>query len=119
MSASPMNQPARRRRRVRPATDDASGAGPSVEPGDVADQLVASTAPIADEAPPWVAESAPAEQDFLPAERGLRGLVGGGSSQITPAAAMRARDAARPRPEDLARAESDLTIVRRHWSPRD
>ena len=56
---------------------------------------------------------------MVPAERGLRGLIGGGSSQVTPAAAMRARDAARARPEDLARAEAELTIVRRHWSPRD
>jgi hypothetical protein len=79
----------------------------------------ASTAPITDETvTPWVTET-PAAADSLPAERGLRGLVGGGSSQISPAAAMRARDAARPRPEDLARAESDLTIVRRHWSPRE
>jgi len=59
------------------------------------------------------------DADLVPVERGLRGLIGGGSSQVTPAAAMRARDAARPRPEDLARAETELTIVRRHWSPRD
>jgi hypothetical protein len=32
---------------------------------------------------------------------------------------MRARDASRPRPEDLERAEADLNIVRRHWQPRD
>jgi hypothetical protein len=57
--------------------------------------------------------------DAGPVERGLRGLVGGGSSQISPTAALRARDAARPRPEDLARAEAELTIVRRHWVPRD
>jgi hypothetical protein len=34
-------------------------------------------------------------------------------------AGMRARDAARPRPEDLARAEAELQIVRRNWSPRE
>jgi hypothetical protein len=60
-----------------------------------------------------------ADPDLVPVERGLRGLVGSGSSQVTPAAAMRARDAARARPEDLARAEVELTIVRRNWSPRD
>jgi hypothetical protein len=60
-----------------------------------------------------------AEIDPAIAERGLRGLVGGGSSQVSPRAAMRARDAARPRPEDLARAEAELQIVRRHWTPRD
>jgi len=74
--------------------------------------------PITDETTAWVEPVAPVA-DSLPAERGLRGLVGGGSSQISPTAAMRARDAARPRPEDLDRAESDLTIVRRHWSPRE
>jgi hypothetical protein len=62
----------------------------------------------------------PAEGEASSAnERGLRGLVGPGSSQVTPAAALRARDAARPRPEDVARAESELTIIRRNWSPRD
>lgn len=64
---------------------------------------------------PW----AGADLDPAVAERGLRGLVGGGSSQVSPQAAMRARDAARPRPEDLARAEAQLQIVRRYWTPRD
>lgn len=62
---------------------------------------------------------ASADLDPAVAERGLRGLVGGGSSQVKPAAAMRARDAARPRPEDIARAETQLHIIRRHWTPRD
>ena len=79
--------------------------------------VTAHTAALADEPAAWVAE--PVEADTLPAERGLRGLVGGGSSQVSPTAALRARDAARPRPEDLARAEADLTIVRRNWSPRE
>jgi hypothetical protein len=52
-------------------------------------------------------------------ERGLRGLVGGGSSQVSTSAALRARDAARVRPEDLERAERELLVVRRHWTPRD
>jgi hypothetical protein len=52
-------------------------------------------------------------------ERGLRGLVGAGSTQVSVAAAMRARDAARPTEEDLARAEAELPIVRRHWVPRE
>jgi hypothetical protein len=69
--------------------------------------------PVSEDGPAW------GDGDTVPAERGLRGLIGGGSSQVTPAAAMRARDAARPRAEDLARAEAELTIVRRHWSPRD
>jgi len=96
-----MAEPVRRRRRVR-----------------VADPAAAQTEAVADDAPPWAAEPLPAaDADLSHAERGLRGLVGGGSSQVTPAAAMRARDAARPRPEDLDRAEGELTIVRRNWTP--
>jgi len=52
-------------------------------------------------------------------ERGLRGLIGGGSSQVSVTAAMRARDAARPSDEDIAEAERSLTIVHRGWVPRD
>ncbi|TCB91590.1 hypothetical protein E0H26_25210 [Micromonospora zingiberis] len=52
-------------------------------------------------------------------ERGLRGLVGSGSSQVSVTAAMRARDAARPTDEDLAAAEAEMVIVRRNWTPRD
>jgi hypothetical protein len=52
-------------------------------------------------------------------ERGLRGLVGSGSSQVSVGAALRARDAARPTAEQLADAERDLTIVRRNWLPRE
>ncbi|MGA5304422.1 hypothetical protein ACPCHT_31230 [Nucisporomicrobium flavum] len=54
-----------------------------------------------------------------PGERGLRGLVGSGSSQVSVAAAMRARDAARPTDEHLAAAENELVIVRRNWVPRE
>ena len=57
--------------------------------------------------------------DDAAGERGLRGLVGGGSSQVNVAAAMRARDASRPDDEHLAAAEADLPIVRRGWVPRD
>ncbi|MFB9239535.1 hypothetical protein ACFFWC_29055 [Plantactinospora siamensis] len=53
------------------------------------------------------------------AERGLRGLVGSGSSQVGVGAALRARDAARPTGEQLAEAEAELVIVRRNWVPRE
>ena len=79
--------------------------------------ITVHTSAAADEPATWVVETV--EPNTLPAERGLRGLVGGGSSQVSPTAALRARDAARPRPEDLARAEADLAIVRRNWSPRE
>jgi len=52
-------------------------------------------------------------------ERGLRGLVGSGSSQVSVGAALRARDAARPTEEHLAEADANLTIVRRNWLPRE
>jgi hypothetical protein len=52
-------------------------------------------------------------------ERGLRGLVGGGSTQVSVAAAMRARDAARPTDAEIAAAEATLTIVHRGWMPRE
>jgi hypothetical protein len=52
-------------------------------------------------------------------ERGLRGLVGSGSSQVSVGAALRARDAARPGDEHIADAEADLVIVRRNWIPRE
>lgn len=53
------------------------------------------------------------------AERGLRGLIGSGASQVSLTAAMRARDAARPDSTDTASAERDLTIIRRGWVPRE
>ena len=52
-------------------------------------------------------------------ERGLRGIVGAGPSQVGIVGAMRARDAARPTAEDLAAAERDVVIVRRHYVPPD
>ena len=52
-------------------------------------------------------------------ERGLRGLVGSGSSQVSVGAALRARDAARPTEDHLAAADRDLPIVRRNWVPRE
>ncbi|MGH3739160.1 MAG: hypothetical protein ACRDT6_26705, partial [Micromonosporaceae bacterium] len=74
----------------------------------------ASTAPAADLDEPR--EPAAPERD---AERGLRGLVGSGSSQVGIWAAARARDAARPTDEDLRRAAEDVIIVRRNWVPRE
>jgi hypothetical protein len=52
-------------------------------------------------------------------ERGLRGLVGSGPSQVGVSGAMRARDASRPTEEDLAAAERELVIVRRNYVPPD
>lgn len=52
-------------------------------------------------------------------DRGLRGLTGSGPTQLDVDTAMRARDASRPEAADLADAETELQIVRRHWQPRD
>jgi len=97
----------RRRRRVRI---------PDAPPnGDVGTAASAETVAVHDEPSAWPI----ADGDTVAVERGLRGIVGGGSSQLTPSVALRARDAARPRPEDVARAEAELTVVRRNWTPRD
>jgi hypothetical protein len=52
-------------------------------------------------------------------ERGLRDLIGAGSSQLGVSGALRARDVNRPTEEDLAAAERDTVIVRRNWKPPD
>jgi hypothetical protein len=57
--------------------------------------------------------------DERESERGLRGLVGSGSSQVSVGAALRARDAARPTEAQLADADENLVIVRRNWMPRE
>jgi hypothetical protein len=54
-----------------------------------------------------------------PAERGLRDLVGAGRSQLGVNGALRGRDVNRPTEADLADAEANLVIVRRHWQPAD
>jgi hypothetical protein len=112
-----------------PPTPDAGAGGIVAEPDDPrppARPTVPAAArarkprparPVA-EADDWAGDARggyPAEGP--PTERGLRGLVGGGASQVSTAAAMRARDATRPRPEDLERAETQLAIVRRYWVP--
>jgi hypothetical protein len=51
------------------------------------------------------------------AERNLRELVGGGPSQVGVSRALRARDVNRPTDDELAEAERDVDIVRRHWQP--
>ena len=98
-----MTEPHRRRRRVR---SDGDTSPPVPSPAD----LAALTSPVHD------ADPDPGGDD-RDTERGLRGLVGGGSSQVSVAAAMRARDAARPSEADVAAAEANLMIIRRGWTP--
>jgi hypothetical protein len=68
---------------------------------------------------PGRAEDRPVRGEERESERGLRGLVGSGSSQVGVGAALRARDAARPTERHLADADHNLVIVRRNWMPRE
>lgn len=91
------------------------GARPENGSRPVPSPAVADTTPVHD--PP--ATDAVLSAEDREAERGLRGLVGSGSSQVSVMAALRARDATRPTDADLAAAETDLVIIRRGWVPRD
>ncbi|MGW4497781.1 hypothetical protein ACWENR_04070 [Micromonospora sp. NPDC004336] len=95
----------RRRRRLRHSGDAGATEAPQT-----------STASVHDGGePPRARRGGPGDEG----ERGLRGLVGSGSSQVNVTAAMRARDAARPTDEDLARAEERVVVIRRNWTPRE
>lgn len=102
----------RRRLRQRPASEPAAPDQP---------ERSAVTAGIADSVPDTGPGTRPTGggQEEREVERGLRGLVGSGASQVSIGAALRARDAARPTAADLAEAEARLVVVRRNWTPRD
>ncbi|MGC4868064.1 hypothetical protein ACLQ3B_21825 [Micromonospora sp. DT53] len=106
-----MGDPDRRRRRLRHHPDTETA-----KPG--ADVPAASTPGVhdGDDPPPRRRSAGGDERD---GERGLRGLVGSGSSQVGLSAALRARDAARPTDDDLAEAEARVVVVRRNWVPRE
>lgn len=78
-----------------------------------------SDEPVPPRAPRRARPTSGAPYDDREAERGLRGLVGSGSSQVSVGAALRARDATRPTEEQLAEAEQNLVIIRRNWTPRE
>ncbi|MGK5742334.1 hypothetical protein [Micromonospora sp. URMC 103] len=105
-----MGDAERRRRRLRHHGGGVDAAGSEAE------GVSASTAGVHDGEPPRRRGPAVDERE---GERGLRGLVGSGSSQVGPSAALRARDAARPTEEDLAEAEARVVVVRRNWVPRE
>jgi hypothetical protein len=113
--------PTRRRRR---RAVWRAGAGISRSDNDDAAEVVDASPPEAVTAATPQVDNAAAEpkpptkrRRSEPSERGLRDLVGAGPSQLGPVRAMRARDANRPTAADLAEAEQDLAIVRRHWKP--
>ncbi|WDZ84872.1 hypothetical protein [Micromonospora cathayae] len=102
-----MAETERRRRRLRHPTS-----GPDRERAAGS----AATAGVHDGTPTPPRRGGPEERD---GDRGLRGLVGSGNSQVTVAAALRARDASRPTEDDLAEAATRLVLVRRNWVPRE
>jgi len=91
---------ARRRRKRRAAADAAPAAPPPAARIDAA---------------PKKHRKARANADA--AEHSLRDLVGAGKSRVGVSGALRARDLNRPTAEDLAAAEREVVIVRRHWQP--
>jgi len=71
-------------------------------------------------APPSSGDPAPKAERRAPRRRAggeLHDLAGTGHSQLGPVGALRGRDVNRPTDDDLAEAERELTIVRRHWTP--
>ncbi len=130
-----MGEIERRRRRLRPPSAAPApvpgpppGGPPAVAPGDAA--VTAGIEDPADETPRPARPGGSARpvrgrptsgagSGGDDSERGLRGLVGSGSSQVGLSAALRARDAARPTDEQIAEAEANLPIVRRNWTPRE
>jgi hypothetical protein len=124
-----MGEIERRRRRLRPGPSAAPvPAPPPAGPPPVAPALDTVTPAVEDPVRPVAPARPPrgrptsgagAGGDDRETERGLRGLVGSGSSQVSVGAALRARDAARPTDAHLADAEANLTIVHRNWMPRE
>jgi hypothetical protein len=128
-----MGEPERRRRRLRPSSAAAAAETAAAEAAAAAaaadvGAAVTETMPVEDPAGealparprprlPRAPTSGAGFVDDRDVERGLRGLVGSGSSQVSVGAALRARDATRPTEAHLAEAERNLAIVRRNWSP--
>jgi hypothetical protein len=103
--------PSARRRRRRRATASQGTPAPR-EPGP---EPAANTPPPEAPVAKRPAKRSHAQRDA--AEHGLRDLVGAGKSQVGVGGALRARDLNRPTEEELADAEQNLVIVRRHWQP--
>jgi hypothetical protein len=96
-----------RRRRRRRATSGQGAPAPEAAPA----------APLAQVEEPRQRPAKKARVQRDPAERGLRDLVGAGKSQLGVSGALRGRDVNRPTEQDLAEAEQNVVIVRRHWQP--
>ncbi|MFI6762394.1 hypothetical protein ACIBF5_24990 [Micromonospora sp. NPDC050417] len=126
-----MADPERRRRRHRHgstagpdgSTDDWTPEGRSATTSEVHDPVVESDAPRRSPGPDRHRGGNGGGHgngsDDRDSERGLRGLIGSGASQVGVSAAMRARDASRPSEADLAEAEQRVVVIRRNWVPRE
>ncbi|MDQ2835860.1 MAG: hypothetical protein M3Y42_20840 [Actinomycetota bacterium] len=62
-------------------------------------------------------QAEPSREHGRDSDRGWRDLVGNSPSQVGVSGALRARDVARPGPDELAIAERTVKIVRRDWQP--
>ena len=108
--------PQRRRRRARrSAAEPAETAGTSDSPGQPAraDSAPANAAKPRRRGNGRAMDNSAAKDN----DRGWRELLGNAPSQVGVSGAMRARDVARPGPEELAEVEQNLPIVRRQWKP--
>jgi hypothetical protein len=101
----PAEPTSRRRRRSAGARQGAAGEPPQQQPAPAG----RASRPLAK------AKRARAGRDS--GEHSLHDLVGSGPSQLGVEAALRGRDLNRPTEQDLAVAERDVVIVRRHWQP--
>jgi hypothetical protein len=100
---------ARRRRRA------SSRQGPPPAPAPVEGPVVAEPPDLPERPAPK--RQRPPRQVRDAGERGLADLVGGGRSQLGISGALRGRDVNRPTDDDIAEAEREVVIVRRHWKP--
>jgi hypothetical protein len=112
-----MADPERRRRRLRQGHSGGTGGSDGAWPEDRSATTAELHDPVAEPPAPRRGPGPPIED--RDGDRGLRGLIGSGASQVSVGAALRARDAARPTEADMAEAEERLIVVRRNWVPRE
>lgn len=108
-----------RRSRTRSNADTSARSGAASPRSDAAsapsrDDTARATDAVASDESTAAPQGAPKARDL---ERGWRDLAGNTPSQVGISGALRARDIARPRPDDLAEAEREVAIVRRDWKP--
>ncbi len=120
VSAEPAGARRRRRRAPAPRREVPAADAMAEESDAVAECVPATTddAAAADEAArPGKRRARGSAKGRDGGDRGLRELVGNTPSQLGPVGALRGRDVNRPTEDDLAAAERDVVVVRRHWTP--